>query len=231
VVKAIWLPMAFVVGIALGWFLAHRDSGAPALQPEMVDAAANSPPARVSDSTPVAAPPATPPARHPQTAAPTTGLETANSPTAAPEPAAQDASEPSQPIDVGPVFRKQFEENTKQGYRDVMAESHRALEREVRDDSWAYPMEADIENSLVVDTSMGNFRREHLECRATMCELRLSARGEAQSAALQKWNDGLRQQPWSGKVSMSSSSTSNVNGNTDALMIFVRAPAPAPKKN
>ena len=38
-------------------------------------------------------------------------------------------------------------------------------------------MEAEIENSLVADTSMGNFKLELIECRATLCEVRLTARG------------------------------------------------------
>jgi hypothetical protein len=107
-----------------------------------------------------------------------------------------------------------------------MLEAHRALEREARDDSWSYPLEAEIENSLVSDTSMGNFRKEHLECRSTMCEIRLSAQGGAQIEALRQWTSDIQKFPWASRMQLSSSSTVSSDERMDALLIVSTPPAP-----
>lgn len=112
-----------------------------------------------------------------------------------------------------------------------MAEQHAALERETRDDSWAYQAEADLQNSMLADTSMGNFKLDHLECRATQCEARLSANGEQQSAALRKWQDGLRSEPGGVHLMETSASLITENDATSALVIFKKPPAsPAPPR-
>ena len=131
----------------------------------------------------------------------------------------------TQPIDVGPVFRQQFETAAKAGHPDAMGDAHRALEREPRDDSWAYPLEAEIENSLVADTSMGNFRKEHLECRSTLCEIRLSASGAEQVEALKEWTSDIQKLPWGTQMMLSSSSTISSDNQMDALLILKKPPA------
>lgn len=131
-----------------------------------------------------------------------------------------------QPIDVGPVFGAQFDTVAREGHRDAMLEAHRALEREPRDDSWAYPMEAEIENSLIPDTSMGNFRREHVECRATKCEIRLSAQGSSQVEALRQWSSDVQRLPWATNLALSSASTIATDDRMDTLMIVEKPPAP-----
>jgi hypothetical protein len=189
--KSIWIAVAFAAGIALGVWIG-RGAGpgpvvltaapVPALEPTApVPAAA----ARVAAPPPVAA----------STARAATVVNAGASPLT---PA--DESAVSQPIDAGPVFGRQFADAAAQGFKDSIAEAHRALEREARDDSWSFPMEAEIQNSLVADTSMGNFKLENLECRATMCELRMSARGDQQAAALQKWSDGIHSLPWAPRL-------------------------------
>jgi hypothetical protein len=132
----------------------------------------------------------------------------------------------TQRIDVGPVFRQQFETAAKAGHQDAMADAHRALERELRDDSWAYPLEAEIENSLVADTSMGNFRKEHLECRSTLCEIRLTASGAAQVEALKEWTSDIQKLPWGTELILSSASTISSDNQMDALLILKKPPAP-----
>ena len=227
-VKAGWLAVVFVAGIAIGLFIGRGPGGASPANEAPTPAIAAQPSAGDQVRMVTAPPGASAPTR-PASAPgpmPATGVPPAIAPAAA---ATAEASGDVQSIDVGPVFSKQFAETATQGYRDATAEAHHALERETRDDSWAYPMEAEIENSLVADTSMGNFRKEHVECRASMCEVRLTARGADQAAALQRWNESLRSQPWSPRLFMSSSSVSNNDNNVDALMIFTR-PAP-PKKN
>jgi hypothetical protein len=146
-------------------------------------------------------------------------------------PAASDESIPSQPIDVGPAFRKLFSDAKKQGYRDQTEEVHAALEREPRDDSWSYPLEADIQNSLISDTSVDNFKAEHVECRTSMCEIRLSAVGDQQAQALQKWVAGVNAQPWASRIYPLGQTTSSNNGRTDVLVLFIRAPKPAAGPN
>ena len=96
-----------------------------------------------------------------------------------------------QPIDAGEVFNKVLARPSQAGFENNIAEAHRALERETRDDGWAYSMEAEIQNSMVNEVSTGAFRAEHVECRTTMCELRLSGKGD-QGAAIKRWNDELR---------------------------------------
>jgi len=160
-----------------------------------------------------------------------TGSTTAPAvPAAIPSPApVQVASPPapdgiSNPIDAGPVFNQQFATAEKQGVSDGMLEAHRALEREARDDSWSYPLEAEIENSLIPDTSMGNFRREHLECRSTMCEIRLSAEGGAQIEALRQWTSDIQKFPWASRMVLSSSSTVSTDDRMDSLLIVTKPP-------
>lgn len=226
-VKPGWLVAALVVGLVIGFF-AGRGTGTPA-SAEIAAmpggtaqvAAGPAPPAgnptRAAAAAPIPLPPPVggkPPASHLQPGAGTAVAATVGD---------------VQAIDVGPVFSKQFADSAAEGYRDAVAEAHHALEREARDDSWAYPMEADIENSLVADTSMGNFKKEHVECRASMCEVRLTAHGAEQAAALQRWNDGLRAQPWITRLSASSSSVVNNDNHVDALLIFTRPP-PARKE-
>ena len=109
-----------------------------------------------------------------------------------------------------------------------MAEQHAALERETRDDSWSYQMEAELQNSMVADTSMGNFKLEHLECRSTMCEMQLSANGEQQTAALRKWQDGLHTGPPAGSQLMMTSASVITEDNASTALIILKKP-PAPK--
>jgi hypothetical protein len=225
-VRAGWFAGVFVAGIAIG-YLIGRGSGQPTLAdspPPSEDSSGQVPsPARTNDTLRmVAVPPDAAPAA--TSGSPATPPPAAAGPASAAASQAQDSPGDVRPIDVGPIFSKQFAETARAGYRDAMSEAHRALEREERDDSWAYPMEAEIENSLVADTSMGNFRKEHVECRTSMCEVRLTARGAEQAAALQRWNDSLRSQPWSPRLFMSSSSVSNNGEHVDALMIFTRPP-------
>jgi hypothetical protein len=207
--------LVFALGIVVGMIVNHfwegRGSGPPAEQvaidPPSAPTGATTPP-------PPAAPASTPPATF------------GNAPAGAMPPAVEvrppEYTGYQQSIDVGPVFRQQFETAEANGLPDAVAAAHRELEREVRDDSWAYAIEAEIENSLIAETSLGNFRREHVECRATMCEIRLYGEGDDQTTAIQNWNENLGGKPWSARVVISSSATISDNGKVSALMIFRR---------
>ena len=125
---------------------------------------------------------------------------------------------------MGPVFQAQFAEAIAHGMKNPLLEAHQTLEREARNDSWAYTTEAELQNALVADTSVGNFKLDHVECRATMCEMRLSGRGAEQSAALGKWQQNSRTQSWGTDLYPSSSSFVGRNDDADMLIIFTRPP-------
>ena len=65
---------------------------------------------------------------------------------------------------------------------------HEEFLREQRDDSWAYLREAELENSMVMETGVGNFNQDRIECRASICVVELSAKG-GQVETLKRWFD------------------------------------------
>jgi len=208
-VKSYWLVVAFGAGIAAGFMLSHRE--APRLPP-VVGAVS----AQDVASTPLV--PAPPPERQ-------VVVADTRPAASAPVPAVAEEGEYSgysQPIDVGAAFRKTLEAPPPPGAANAFADAHHALEREARDDSWSYPLEAEIQNSLVAETSMGNFNLDHVECRATMCEVRLSGKGEEQEAALKRWSDGMHSLPWSSRLYASVTSSITENGRVDQVMILKR---------
>lgn len=226
-VKSYWLAVMFAVGVAVGVMFSrpHTEVVATAVVP-----AVQKPPAP------------DPNVRHPanqektNSAAPTPDESlVARDPKAAPAgksgSEAQASNIPAQPggfsgnsvpIDVGPVFREQFEEARSHGLKSPLLDFHQALEREERNDAWAYTAESDIQNLLVADTSAGNFKVDHLECRATSCELRLSARGTEQSEALTRWQQGMRSQQWGSQLQPRASSMIGRDENADILVIFTQ---------
>jgi hypothetical protein len=131
----------------------------------------------------------------------------------------------SQPIDAGDVFRKSMSAPSTNGAPNRLAEEHRALEREERDDSWSYPLEAELQNSLLADASAGGFSIEHVECRATACEVRLSGKGR-QFEVVSHWPDNGYPQPWSQRLRIESSSTIGNGERVDRLIILKKPPKP-----
>jgi hypothetical protein len=219
------LLLMLVVGVAVGVWIGRGATDEPA------------PPATAAPAPKVRQDPAivfdTPPAPRGESPRDTGPRIThATTPSALPAPDPYANGEPYsattgvlQPIDAGPVFNQQFAAAEKQGLRDAALDAHRALEREPRDDSWSYPLEAEIENSLVADTSMGNFRREHIECRTSMCEIRLSAEGAEQIEALRQWTSDIQRLPWASKMLLSSASTISSDERMDSLLIVAKPPA------
>jgi hypothetical protein len=225
-VKPVWIAVAFAAGIAVGVLVTR--TGAP----ESVPMATNdvAPVRLAAPSAPTAA------AAHDTSAAPVSSAsaaKTAQRESSAPTqpstaPASEEAAEYtgySAPIDVGPAFRKEVAAQPVPGVSNALGEAHRALEREMRDDSWSYPMEAEIQNSLVADASAGNFTVEHVECRATACEIRLSAKG-AQADAMSRWANGMYTQPLGSRLLPSVSSMVSNGTQSDQLLIFIRPPKP-----
>lgn len=222
--RSLPLLLMFVVGITLGVMIGRMTADEAAPPPAAIANETPGPaPAAGGDPVIVFAPPQDPrPASRP-----------ADRPPAQPGVPERHTDAPdagigaSQRIDAGPVFNQQFATAEKQGVKDAVLEAHRALEREPRDDSWSYPLEAEIENSLVADTSMGNFRREHLECRSSSCEIRLSAEGGAQMEALRQWTSDIEKFPWASRMLLSSSSTVSDADRMQVLLIVTRPPPPA----
>jgi hypothetical protein len=178
-VKAYWLAAALVAGITLGLLMgrgADEDTGTAAAQPQAgvpaeqrpVTAPEHDPRASREDPPPIA------------TFTP--------SDTVVLQPAMPPATITSTPSDPSAAISSNIE-NAPPGYVRGSGTSvvHHEFLLEARDDSWAYLREAEIENALLAETSTGKFHKDRIECRTTMCEVDLSARGETQVAALKKW--------------------------------------------
>ena len=133
-----------------------------------------------------------------------------------------------QPIDAGPVFNEVIARPSQPGFGNQLGDAHRALERETRNDGWAYTMEAELQNAMINEVSTGAFRADHVECRATLCEVRLSGKGD-QGAAIKRWSENLGAQPFGQRLSVNYSSTISNNERVDSIMIFRRPPATPPR--
>jgi len=98
-----------------------------------------------------------------------------------------------------------------------------ALEAEARDDTWAYAAETHLQNSLVNAVGAGKFTLNHMECRATLCEVHLSG-SDTQSRAMQDWTNEISKQNWSTEMAMTAQSSVTNEGKTESLLILRRVP-------
>ena len=130
-----------------------------------------------------------------------------------------------QAIDVGEAFAKQIARPSEPGYENLIGDAHRELEREPRDERWAYEMEGELQNSMVSHASMGDFKVEHVECRSTICEVRLSGRAERHDG-LREWSESLRTSSLNNRLFANMSSTMANDQRVDALYIFRRPRQP-----
>jgi len=226
-----WLVVAFALGVGLGVVVTRVSMETPATNSVMV----------VEGPAPTAAPPV--PATK-RAVAKTLPERPASATASNPEPASappapvtsaaidqggavvDDAS--VQRIDAGPVFNEVLGRPSQPGFENQLGDAHRALERETRNDGWAYTMEGEIQNAMVNEVSTGEFRADHIECRATLCEVRISGKG-SQAAAIKRWSDNLGAQPFGQRLFLNYSSSISNNERVDSLMIF-RKPPPAPPK-
>jgi hypothetical protein len=228
VVKKVWVLIALVAGVVLGSFLTTCGAYLLGFSSREADDWPDEQIAmqRAGETAPVAAPVvAGPDFRGVPGPAATTAATAAQA-----LPVVQ-AGQTMQPAAATPqAFSATIENAPGPGFRDSVAEMHETLERESRDDSWAYLREAELENTLIAETSVGNFRKERIECRATLCEMELSAADAMQAAALQKWYDavnGARPFPGSGPLHMRLSSFSK-EGDATRVRIFYEKPPPIP---
>jgi hypothetical protein len=128
-------------------------------------------------------------------------------------------------IDVGEAFHQQIDRPSVPGFPNEFGDAHRAFEQEPRDDSWAYQMEAEIQNSLTAFVSTGEIQVRFLECRATLCEMRLYA-SDAHRNAMNNWQEVMQSQPWIRRVRMEGMGLSGVTGGDEGLWIFRKPPKP-----
>jgi hypothetical protein len=229
--KPSWLVIAFAGGVAVGVLVTRIAVDAPAdpvTASVEVPAPRTTPPATPSTNSAIEGP-TTPPVK--------TVREVAEPPTAPAAPLAAAAPDQGSAaiddssvlrIDAGPVFNEVLARPSAPGFENQLGDAHRALERETRNDSWAYTMEAEIQNAMVNETSTGAFRADHVECRATLCEVLLSGKGD-QAAAIKHWSEGLGAQPFGQRLFLNYSSSISNNERVDSLMIFRRPPATPPR--
>jgi hypothetical protein len=230
--KPSWLIFAFAGGVAIGVVVTRISMEAPVSTTTAASTESPVPPVSQTDT------PATDTsadvALKRAAAAPRGETETASAP---PEPLAAASSDSSaadiedasvQRIDAGPVFSEVLARPSVPGFENQLGDAHRALERETRNDGWAYTMESEIQNAMVNETSTGAFRADHIECRATLCEVRLSGKGD-QAAAIKRWSENLGTQPFGQRLFLNYSSSISNNERVDSLMIF-RKPPSTPQK-
>lgn len=130
------------------------------------------------------------------------------------------------PVDAGEVFNKQIARASTTDQPNQLGDAHRELEREARDDGWAYSMEAELQNSMLNATSTGQFSVEHVECRTTLCEVRVSGSAD-QADAVRDWSHALPSNSFNQQLFMNVSSTISSHERIDAIYIF-RRPAKNP---
>jgi hypothetical protein len=173
--KPSWLAFAFAAGVGVGVVVTRVSMEVPA---GPITATTQVP-------APLAALPDTPASSTaadvaPKPAAATTAGEPVAS-TAPPVPLAAASSDSGgaavddasvQHIDAGPVFNKVIERPSQPGFENQLGDAHRALERETRDDGWAYTMEAEIQNAMGAKAS-----------RATTSKPRAPSRRERRSSS------------------------------------------------
>jgi hypothetical protein len=129
------------------------------------------------------------------------------------------------PIDLGPTLREALA-NQPSMKIESPAELHAALENEARDDSWSYPLEAEIRNSLTGIEQINAVTVHTVECRSTLCEVRLSTY-DYNFKVLHEWNQGVGAYPWIRRATPVTMTMPRANGRLEMLLILRRTPSPA----
>ena len=208
------LLIATVAGIA-GVVLLLRWMGAPNTAPSPATAPAS-----------VVSPEANPPVlRNPSPPINSTDPVPEAEPVGEPELAVESAGEDA-PLDY--EYRGATRPMTPDELRpgiDAGNEWERAFAREERDDAWARPLETEIQQSLEPEVSMGRFYVSRVECRTTLCEIRLLARGSLQKTELELFQSRIYELPWASRLTPALSSGTESNGDTyESIVIFEKKP-------
>ena len=125
-------------------------------------------------------------------------------------------------IDLGPMLRETISTHFVPQVSPL--ELHTALEKEPRDDSWSYPIEAEIRSSLASITANDVVKVETLECRSTLCEIRLSTQYDS-AHLMNEWNRDVGMYPWARRAAPISNFMTSGNGKAESLLILRREPA------
>jgi hypothetical protein len=226
-VKKYWLVVIFGGGIALGLWLGHPPDAGPQVERVPVSeppTRAAPPSARRIDPPPVhLTAPAAEPARAGGAPPDSVALIIENA--GAEQWDYGNYSGYSLPVDAGPTFGVQIAESIRTGRNDSLAVEHLRLEREVRDDSWSYPLEAELQNMLAADPVMGKLKVEHLECRATLCELRVSGKDRLQqSSAVNQWLRDMNELRWPGGLRVGTAVFSANEGGSEGMLMLRKSP-------
>ena len=103
----------------------------------------------------------------------------------------------------------------------------RAFQQEERDEPWAAPLETEIRKSLEPEINLGRFYLANAECRATLCEIRLLARGSLQRAELDLFQSTIYTLPWNAHLNPALSSGTDSGDGYESIWIFERRPESA----
>lgn len=230
--RFLWLCLV-AAGLIFGFIVGHGWNAPEAPAQVAPPALAESRPSPATPSAPIETPAATaPPAmRTPaQVPAATAAAGLPEPPSGSAAPAPPKASDMFAPpvdsgvvnaIDAGGTFNKMIARPSTSDQPNQLGDLHRALEREPRDDGWAYSMEAELQNTMVNDTSMGKFKMEHVECRSTLCEVRVSGNSD-QADAVRNFGNALPGSNFNQQLFMNVSSTVSGHERIDAIYIFRR---------
>lgn len=179
------------------------------------------------ESTPhpsAASPAAVSPRATPSPAETSTAVETAAAPVGS-----ADAEKPAAPVSQS-EFRGVPEPVTTPATVEPLNEWQRAFQEEERDEDWARPLEKEIRQSIDPQVYLGRFYVSNIECRATLCEVRLLAQGSLQGDELQRFDLEISRLSWNSKLTMMLSSGietgSRYERNYESIWIFAKNPAP-----
>ena len=104
-------------------------------------------------------------------------------------------------------------------------EWERKFQEEMRDEAWARPLENEIQKSLQPGVNQARFYIVNVECRTTLCEIRLQARGSAQIEELDLFDTEFGELPWVGHLNAALSSSKLTDGEiSESLWIFEKKP-------
>jgi hypothetical protein len=111
---------------------------------------------------------------------------------------------------------------------NALKEWQHAFEQEVRNEAWARPLEVSIQQSIAPEIDLGHFYVSNIECRATLCEIRLLAQGSLQRAELERFGYQIRELPWAVGLNAALATGTASPDRYEAIWIFEKNPEPAP---
>jgi hypothetical protein len=155
-----------------------------------------------------------------ETTVPSAGVESDR----VPEPGASAEVANAQDAEPDYIYRAATQPVSSEVPADAGNEWQRAFGKQERDEAWASPLEAEIRKSLEPEINMGRFYLANAECRATLCEIRLLARGSLQRAELDLFQSTIYTLPWAARLNPALSSGVDSGDGYESIWIFERRP-------